>query len=98
MGSPLSKGAFLELTISVSCQRERRLKRQVKTHARIKSPMIKHKTGASPMVSNNVAVVSRLDLLGFMAVSPSAAPAIRKPARTRRGKTMERHVYGFLPP
>lgn len=60
--------------------------------------MSKHKTGASPIVSSNVAVVSRFDFPGFMAVSPSAAPAIRKPESSRRGMMMGRHVYGFLPP
>lgn len=67
-------------------------------HARIRTPISKYKTGANPIVSSNVAVVRRLDLLGFMAVRPSDAPAIRSPESRKRGMIMGRHVYGFLPP
>ena len=67
-------------------------------YARTKRPTSKHNTGANPIVSSNVAVVSRSDFPGFIDARPNDAPAIRNPARTKRGMMIGRHVYGDLTP
>lgn len=86
-GSPLYTGALLPSVLEDVLMWVDFL-----TYARLRSPIKRHRTGARPIVSSRVAVVSRSDFSGFMAARPSPAAAIRKPERMMRGSTMGRHV------